>query len=365
MPLALPAIDNRRYQQLVDETLARVPVHTPEWTNFNHSDPGVTLVQLFAFLTESLLYRANQIPDRNRVKFLQLLGRSLKPASAAQGLVTIDNVQGGPDVQTLQSDIEVRAGAVSFRTRLGLDVLPIESRVFFKRPLAAPTAGLIDYYRLLYASYQADLPIDVKLYETVALDPTVVDQVDLNNDTVDRSLWIALLGRAGDRGADADPWKPARDRIGGRTLTLGLVPVLDEVQVELAAAGQAQPSDLLTFEMPQLSADGSVPLDGAGRPAPTYRALEPRTDVDVLTTPGVVQLAMPAAAELRNWQGLDALDVGAGDLPPALQDSALSDRLITWLRVRATGAARARVLWLGINAAPVRQREFVVSEPLP
>src|SRR5262249_14972397 len=153
-------------------------------------------------------------PDRNRVKFLQLLGKSLAPASEARGLIAINNVQGGPETATLQSDIEVRAGPISFRTELGLDVLPLEGRGFFKRPLAAPSANLIDYYRLLYASYQADLPLDVSLYETVAFDPSVVDQVNLNNDTVDRSLWIALLGRKGDSGTDPnDPWKPVRDRI--------------------------------------------------------------------------------------------------------------------------------------------------------
>ena len=366
MPLALPFIDNRRYQQLVDETLARVAVHTPEWTNFNHSDPGVTLVQLFAFLAESLLYRANQIPERNRVKFLQLIGTPLTPATAALGLITINNIQGGPDTQTLPPDIEVTAGSVSFRTGSGLDVLPVEGRVFFKRPLAAPAANLIDYYRLLYASYQADLPVNVSLYETVAFDPAVVDQVDLNADTVDRSLWIALLGRKGDSGPDPnDPWKPVRDRVGGRTLTLGLVPALDAVQLELAAGGQAQASDLLTFEMPQLSADGKVPLDANGRPAPTYRSLEPRTDVDVLATPGVVELVLPASADIGNWSGLDPLEAGVGDLPPALQDATLSDRLVTWLRVRATGAATARVLWVGINAALVGQRELVIAEPLP
>jgi hypothetical protein len=366
MPLMPPAIDTRRYQDLVDEALARVPVHTPEWTNFNHSDPGVTLVQLFAFLTESLLYRASLIPDRNRVKFLQLIGMPLAPASEARGLIAINNAQGGPDTQTLQGDLEVRAGPVSFRTEIGLDVLPVEGRVFFKRPLTAPPASLIDYYRLLYASYQVDLPLDVSLYETVAFDPSVVDQVDLNNDTVDRSLWIALLGRPGDSGIDpTDPWKPVRDRIGGRTLTLGLVPALDAVQVELVAGGQAQASDLLVFEMPQLAADRTVPLDAAGRPAPTYRALEPHTEVDVLAMPGVVELALPAAAGIGAWRGLDPLEAGVGDLPPALQDATLSDRLVTWLRVRTTAAARARVLWVGINAAPVRQRELIVAEPLP
>jgi hypothetical protein len=70
MPLQIPSLDDRRYQELLDEALARIPVHNPEWTNFNKSDPGVTLIELFAFLTETLLYRANQIPERNRRKFL-------------------------------------------------------------------------------------------------------------------------------------------------------------------------------------------------------------------------------------------------------------------------------------------------------
>ena len=85
MPLQIPTIDNRRYQDLLDEALARIPVHNPEWTNFNKSDPGVTLIELFAFMTENLLYRSNLIPERNRLKFLQLLGVPLQPASSAVG----------------------------------------------------------------------------------------------------------------------------------------------------------------------------------------------------------------------------------------------------------------------------------------
>ena len=136
MPLQLPSIDDRRYQQLVEESLARIPTHTPEWTNFNASDPGVTLIQLFAFLTESLLYRANQIPERNRLKFLQLLGVPLQPASSARGIITIINERGPMETITLNSDLEVRAGQVSFRTVSGLDVLPVEAYVCFKADTA-------------------------------------------------------------------------------------------------------------------------------------------------------------------------------------------------------------------------------------
>src|SRR5438128_2694330 len=129
MPITIPSIDNRRYQDLLDEALARIPVHTPEWTNFNESDPGVTLVEIFAFLTESLLYRADQIPERNRRKFLQLLGIGLQPAASARGIVTFSNERGPLTTITLNTGVEVRAGQIPFRTDRGLDVLPIQTEL--------------------------------------------------------------------------------------------------------------------------------------------------------------------------------------------------------------------------------------------
>src|SRR6476660_10592289 len=91
MPLPAPLIDDRKYEDLVRELVARIPSHTPEWTNFNDSDPGITLIQLFAHLGESLIYRANRIPNRNRSKFLSLLGVKLNPAQEARGLVDFVN----------------------------------------------------------------------------------------------------------------------------------------------------------------------------------------------------------------------------------------------------------------------------------
>ncbi|MEH6413437.1 baseplate J/gp47 family protein [Pseudomonas sp. CGJS7] len=365
MPLAPPPIDDRRYAQLVEDTLARASVHTPEWTNFNQSDPGVTLVQLFSFLTENLLYRANLTPERNRLKFLQMLRVPLASAAAAQGLVSFDNQRGPASAQTLAADLEVRAGAISFRTQLGLDVLPVEARVYFKRRIEQPSAELLDYYKLLYASYQLPFPSDVQLYKTLALDRKTVDSVDLNADTVDRSLWIALLARSGDApGGDEDPWKTVRDALGGRTLTLGLVPALDTSGAQLSPAGNAQSRQLLRFELPNVAADRRVPRDASDRPAPAYRQLEPRTDVDLLSVPGVVQLTLPPAAQLGLWQDIDPLEGGVGDMPPSLDDPALAARTLTWLRIRADGAAQARLRWAGINAAPVRQIQRVASEPL-
>lgn len=358
MPLVPPAIDDRRFTQLVEDTLARAPVHTREWTTFHQSDPGVTLVQLFAFLTENLLYRANLTPERNRIKFLQLLRVPLASAEAAQGLVTIQNERGAAVTQTLPADLEVRAGPVPFRTQLGLAVLPIEARVFFKRREPTPSSELLDYYRLLYASYQTELPDDIDLYRAVALDPKQGESVDLAGDTVDGSLWVALLARRN------DTLDEARAALGGQTLTLGVVPALGAVSARLLPGGQAETRNLLRFELPLVPASGRVERDASDRPVPRYRQLEPRTEVDLLSVPGVVQVSLPDASELTLWEEVDPLEGGVGDMPPTLEDTTLAARVVTWLRIRADGAARARIRWVGINATPVKQIERVVAEPL-
>jgi hypothetical protein len=73
MPVALPNLDDRRYADLVEEVRALIPTYAPEWTNHNASDPGITLVELFAYLTEMMLYRLNRVTDDNKRVFLKLL----------------------------------------------------------------------------------------------------------------------------------------------------------------------------------------------------------------------------------------------------------------------------------------------------
>lgn len=364
MPLPLPNLDDRRYQDLRDEALARIPVHNPEWTNFNQSDPGVTLVELFAFMTENLLYRCNQIPERNRRKFLSLLGVPLQAASSARGLVAFTNERGPLETITLTDGLEVRAGQVPFRTERGLDVLPVEARVYFKRELKNPARELTDYYKLLYASYTGQQATEFQLYETVALDARLQDGVAIRQETVDGSLWIALLLRSGDN--PAVDMQTARDALGGKTLSLGVVPILDAATRQLLPGGQAQTAGeaLLQYEIPNVPADGLLPTNGQPREA-RYKPLPANPLADVLTTPGVVELTLPPANELKLWSNLDPLEAGAADFPPALEDTKLADRLITWVRVRANSAVRARLMWLGINTVFVTQRARVSNELLP
>ena len=83
MPLEAPKLDTRNFEEIFAEARLRIPRYTPEWTDFNESDPGITLLQLFAWLSEMMLYQMNQVPERNYIKFLQLLGVELRPAQPA------------------------------------------------------------------------------------------------------------------------------------------------------------------------------------------------------------------------------------------------------------------------------------------
>lgn len=85
MSLPAPNLDDLRFQKdLVDEARKRIIHYCPEWTDYNLSDPGITLIELFAWMTELMVYRLNRVPDKNYIKFLELLGLQRKPASSAR-----------------------------------------------------------------------------------------------------------------------------------------------------------------------------------------------------------------------------------------------------------------------------------------
>lgn len=88
MALPVPNLDDRRFQNLVDDAKRLVQQRCPTWTDHNVSDPGVTLIETFAYMTDLLLYRLNRVPERNYVKFLELIGVKLYPPTAAQADVT-------------------------------------------------------------------------------------------------------------------------------------------------------------------------------------------------------------------------------------------------------------------------------------
>jgi predicted phage baseplate assembly protein len=81
--LPTPRLDDRSFQDIVDEAKRLIPRYLPEWTDHNLSDPGVALIELYAWMTESVIFRLNQLPEVLYVKFLELFGITLFPPAAA------------------------------------------------------------------------------------------------------------------------------------------------------------------------------------------------------------------------------------------------------------------------------------------
>ena len=90
-----PKLDDRTFHDIVEEAISMIPRYSPEWTNHNASDPGITLIELAAWMTDLLIYRLNQVPDKNYVAFLNLLGIKLRAPRAAKALTRFTLVEGG------------------------------------------------------------------------------------------------------------------------------------------------------------------------------------------------------------------------------------------------------------------------------
>jgi hypothetical protein len=81
--LPSPRLDDRSFAQLVEQARARVQASCPDWTDLSPHDPGMVLLEVFAHLTETMLYRFNRLPEKAYVEFLRLLGVRLQPPAAA------------------------------------------------------------------------------------------------------------------------------------------------------------------------------------------------------------------------------------------------------------------------------------------
>ncbi|AWB22781.1 putative baseplate assembly protein [Methylobacterium currus] len=121
MPNALPNLDDRRWDDLVQDAVALVPVHAPDWTDHNAHDPGVTLIELFAFVTERQIYRVNRVPEARKRRMLGLAGLAPLPPRSAR-VVAAFSLAEGADPVALPPTTEGSAGGVPVRLMQGLTV---------------------------------------------------------------------------------------------------------------------------------------------------------------------------------------------------------------------------------------------------
>lgn len=357
MPIRPPALDDRSFDDLVADLVRRIPAHAPEWTNPREGDPGRTLIDLFAWLADTILYRANLIPERQRLAFLRLLGAGMRPAVPAQGLLQVtiaDPAASVPAQLGLFTGIEK---PVPFETLSELTVHAVEGRCYLKRK---PTpdedralANLLPDLKDLYGI--GGRPAG---YVTTPLFADAAEPAgrDVIAESRDGCLWVALLAGK----PDAALVGQVRDELGGgsanrrRVLNVGIAPAVtmpeafDDIGIrariahvwEIATgADSGTGDDYLPLDV---LADGSAGLT--------------RTGVVRLLLPGKDDMGAPTNDVLRQHLA------GVADRPPRIDDPEIAARLVTWLRMRpVAGRAAARpaslkLAWAGVNAVAIEAR---------
>ncbi|MGW2814429.1 putative baseplate assembly protein [Streptomyces sp. NPDC001415] len=143
MALPAPHLDDRRFQQFVDDAKRYIQQRCPEWSDHNVSDPGVTLIEAVAHMADQLVYRLNRVPEKNQLAFLDLLGVTLFPPSAARASVTFWLSAPQSEPVLLPRGTEVATGrteteeAVVFATDDDLTIVPCHLDHVLRQPVGS------------------------------------------------------------------------------------------------------------------------------------------------------------------------------------------------------------------------------------
>jgi hypothetical protein len=343
MPLPTPILDDRSWQQLRDELVRRIPVYTPEWTDHNPSDPGITLLELFAFLGENLLFRFNQVPEATRLEFLRLLQVPLRPAQPSRAMLEL--LAAAPTLVPIGT--EARAGSTSFETEDEAKALPLSARAFAKTSSNEPTGEDAKIYTDAAVQARGLGSGEVAAYYTATMlgtDPALpgFSAVDFGA-TVDGVLWVALLRGKSLPATDLSP-------LARQVLNLGFIPdpeILTLDQVEACPGdGDAAGTDEVVWEISTPALRGDDPV---------YRPLIVEGDTTRgLSRQGVVRLRLPEDVTSFGVPIPGQPDLeGTGSFPPVVDDQEISASLAFWVRAyrRRAGRPLGRMLWVGANAA--------------
>lgn len=370
MPLNRPILDDRSYEQLRDELIRRIPVYAPEWTDHNASDPGITLIELFSFLGENLLYRFNQIPDATYMEYLRLLQIPLRPAAPSHAMVVMSTEK--PEGIRVPTETRASAGDVFFETREEVRVLPLSCLGVSKSAKDAPPTGSEEdkFYR--QAMQSAGLKSDKEALpyqsETVSEDGTG-EPVDFSI-AVDKTLWVAVLA------AKADEMESIKKQLAGHKdapllLNIGFVPDLQIEKPEKLPVSDYIQRFQCPGERAQNEKSGvdwhisTGKYDADGIPVYSKAGIE-GDSTDGLTREGVVRLQLPRSPlEIGDFEVDDPDKTGTGSLPPRLDDEDTEARILFWLKAsRTDGKHLGKVVYVGANATRIVQTVRADAEML-
>lgn len=337
MPLPVPNLDDRRFEDLVAEARTRLAAHLPELTQIAPGDPLHSFIDLFAWLTETILYRANLIPERQRRVFLNLLQIPVRAARPARGIVSID---AGPANVTLapllQDGSQLRAGKQILTTVGELQPTGLGLQVLIKKKLAAEDLAAMGLTL-------QDLQEQFGLRNNQKPEPFQPYRFEHGKEifnlgqSLDSSFYLACLAP----GKLTNQLTALRENLAGINFNIGIAPA-DALPGE--TINELEPRQFI-WELISTGKDNEIiyiPLDILADSSRGGRQT------------GVVRLRLPKNSDL--FQSLvphDPMFSGIGGGPPELADQVEAERVAFWLRLRCPEHPNLQLGYLGLNAVDV------------
>lgn len=337
MPLPVPNLDDRRFEDLVKEARARLATHLPELTMISPGDPVHAFIDVFAWLTETILYRANLIPERQRRVFLNLLQIPVRPARPGRGLVCVDanatSVQLAP---LLKDGSQLRGGKQSLTVLGELQPTCLSLRVVIKKILSNEDLQAMDITpQDLHEQFGLGAGEEATPFQPRQFD---IGRENLNlSGSLDQGFYLACVAP---RPLEAQ-LSQLRESLAGIILNMAIAPA-DEVDGDIIHDLAAR---RLVWELINSDSEGNVrflPVEVIADSSKGGRQ------------PGVVRLRLPKNPQLfDDFAGSDPMFTGLQDFPPALDDSEEAARVALWLRLRCPDDPDLTLGYLGLNGADV------------
>jgi len=339
MPLPLPNLDDRRFEDLAAEAQERLLRQLPDLAQITPGDPAFVITDLFAWMTETILYRANLIPERQRRAFLNLLQLPLRPAQAAMSLLSVDALNSRRLLPLIAPETEFKAGNVVFSSLGELQPTPLMLDVLIKEKLSESqleeiglsSAALREQYG--ESSVAAFRPRHLPVGE---------GELSLVN-SLDKAFYLLFSLSLRSR----QQRKKISERLAGIVLNIGIAPTDDK----LAEAFPA--NDLQTLKPRRLSWE--LAWQDSASDQLYYLPLEILDDSSLgARQPGVVRLRLPDNPhKLQALQVDDYQFAGKGMYPPEVPANIQPDQLVFWLRLRGVDETDLSLSYLGVNCVDV------------
>ena len=338
MAIEMNSLDDRKFDDLVEEAQRRLAHHIPEMAQLTQGDPLFALVDLFAWMTESVIYRANLIPERQRRAFLSLLQLPMRPAIAATGILCIDTKigRGAGLAPLLEHHTQLSAGDQKLSTIGELQSIPLAMAIMIKERIAPE---LLDQLAISPEQLHSLYHTQVQAFRPKRFDMEQ-DQLSLSN-SLDQSFYLLCYFPKTKQLAQK---AQLLAEMAASIINIGVIPQRD---IDAKQATKLAPR-VLRWEMAwQVSAEQNhcryLPLEIVADSSKGGRVK------------GVVRLRLPATSAVFDSQfNTDPQYAGFDNTPPQTPDDISDPRQVAfWIRVSAPQENDFELDYLGLNAVDV------------